>query len=77
MKIVVETENGKIFEIETSENSTVDSLVDMLLEKGGVPSDYRAIFYNGRMLEANRTLLEYNVKEGCLLYLSKPSDNFA
>lgn len=71
MKIWVRICAERMILADVSSNILIDSLVDLVHEKGGVPSDHRELYFKDKYLDPMRCLGDYNIKELSILHISK------
>ncbi|AFZ79025.1 ubiquitin family member protein [Theileria equi strain WA] len=69
MRISIETMTGKSVQIEATENETVLDVKKKLSEKQNIPLEQQRMIYNGKLLEDNKTLAEYNIKNNAVIQL--------
>jgi ubiquitin C len=66
-QIFIKTLNGKTITLTVDDNSTIDSIKKQIQDKEGIPTDQQRIVFNGKQLEDNRTIKDYNIEKENLL----------
>ena len=69
MKIFIKRLTNNIFSLDVEYINTIHNLKDKIYEKEGFPQESQRIIYEGKSLESDRTLYDYNIKEGKTIYL--------
>jgi hypothetical protein len=62
---------GPALTIEVEPSSTINDVKALLEHTANIPFNQQRLIYNGKQLEDNRTLADYNVLDGSTLILSK------
>jgi len=62
---------GTALTIEVEPSSTINDVKALLEHTANIPFNQQRLIYNGKQLEDNRTLADYNVLDGSTLILSK------
>ena len=68
-QIFVKTMTGKIFTLYVDHNDTFEIIKYFILLKEGIPIDNQRFLFEGRQLEDNRTLADYNIQKESTLFL--------
>jgi uncharacterized ubiquitin-like protein YukD len=72
MKLTVRTLKQETFEIDVEDTGTVNDAKQAVAEARDVPHDWIKMIFNGQIMENDKSLSEYNVKDGCgLVILTK------
>nr|8J0A_A Chain A, Ubiquitin variant R4 [synthetic construct]8J0A_B Chain B, Ubiquitin variant R4 [synthetic construct] len=71
MTIYVKTQDGKIIKLEVNDDDTILNVKKKIEEKTGIPPEDQILIYKGKVLEDDKTLADYNIKENDTLYLVK------
>jgi hypothetical protein len=74
-QIFVMLKSEEIITLETEASDTIENITQKLQDKGGFPPSIQRLFFNGRLLENERTLSDYNIMKGSTLDLGTPFAN--
>ena len=69
MKIFIKRLTNNIFSLDVEYINTIHNLKDKIYEKEGFPQESQRLIYEGKSLESDRTLYDYNIKEGKTIHL--------
>lgn len=69
MHIFVKRHTGKIISLETEPSDTIEKLKTKIQDKDGFPPDKQIIVFAGKLLEDDRTLIDYNIQNESILHL--------
>jgi len=68
--LYVKTPKGKLVRLDASGEDTVASLKSRIQFWEGIPSGQQRLMFNGKALDNNRTLKEYNIPKGAVIHLN-------
>jgi hypothetical protein len=69
MQIFVKTLTGLTITLDVDAAEPIYNILDAIRDKEGVPPEPQALMYVSRMLEASRTLADYNILKEATLHL--------
>ena len=69
MKIFIKTLTNNIFSLDVEYINTIQNLKDKIYEKEGFLQEGQRLIYEGKSLADDRTLYDYNIKEGKTIHL--------
>ena len=69
MMISVILLSGKIISIVCCESDTIQTIKEKIQIKQGIPPDQQSISYGGKRLEDDKLISDYNIVDGCSVYL--------
>jgi ubiquitin len=67
--IFIKTLQGKTMPMEVLDTDTVGSIKAKITEKEGIPSDQQRLVFNGKQLEDNMTIKDYNITDDSSIHL--------
>ena len=65
----VKTLTGKTITVEQTESQTIADLKQTIQDREGIPPDQQHLICNGRQLEDNKTLDEYNITDTSTIHM--------
>jgi ubiquitin len=68
-QIFIKTLSGKNITLDINDSNTIGSIKQMICDKEGIPCDQQRIVYNGKQLEDNQTIGNYNICNEATLHL--------
>ena len=69
MQILIKTLLDKIFPIDVELSDTIQIVYKKIEEKEHIPSDQQWLIFDGKHLDDEKTLSEYNVQNNSTIYL--------
>ena len=69
MKIFIKTLKNIIFPLDVEYTNTIQNLKDKIYEKEAFPQESQRLVYEGKSLESDRTLYDYNIKKRKTIHL--------
>ena len=60
-QIMIKTLQGKTMTLDVSDSDTILSVKNRITEKEGIPTDQQRLVFNGKQLEDNQTIKDYNL----------------
>ncbi len=68
-QIFIKTLQGKTMTLEVSDADTIQSVKNKIFEKEGIPVDQQRLVFNGKQLEDNMTIADYNIQADSNIHL--------
>ncbi|BAM39859.1 ubiquitin [Theileria orientalis strain Shintoku] len=69
LNLTVETMQGKSIQVQVSQNETVLDVKKKLEEEQTIPVDQQRLIYKGKLLENEKTIADYGIKDNEVLQL--------
>ena len=69
MQIFVKTLQGTTITLDVDPNERIDAVKALLQEKQRIPASEQRLIFNGRQLEDNKTLMDYNIQKDSTIHL--------
>lgn len=70
VQIFIKSLSGKTLTLAISPAETTDSLMFLISQKESIPRYQQRLVFLGKILEINRSLLDYNIQQGSTLHLT-------
>jgi hypothetical protein len=68
--ISIKLSSGQTLTIDIELDKTVDDLLDVILEQYGIVKENQNVIFGGRIMERNKKLLSYGIKNNSSIYLT-------
>ena len=69
MQIYVKTLTGKTITLEVKPSNSIEDVKAKIKDKEGIPPEVQCLIFDGRALEGEHTLLDYNIQEQATLHV--------
>ena len=70
MNIYVKLHTGKLLTFQVEPNDSIESVMNKIHEREGIPSDEQRLIFLGKQLQKEKSLSDYNIQDYCSLYLA-------
>lgn len=68
-QIFIKTLQGKTLTLDVSDADSIASVKNKIFEKEGIPVDQQRLVFNGKQLEDNQTIADYNIQADSSIHL--------
>lgn len=68
-QIFIKTLQGKTLTLEVKPEDSIGAIKQRIFEKEGIPVDQQRLVFNGKQLEDNQSVNDYNMADGCSVHL--------
>ncbi len=68
-QIFIKTLQGKTLTLDVSDADTIQSVKNKIFEKEGIPQDQQRLVFNGKQLEDDKTIADYNIQADSNIHL--------
>ena len=68
-QIFVKTLQGNTITLDVSQDDTIQSVKDKIQEKQGIPVEQQRLIFNGKQLEDDKTVNDYNIEDMANIHL--------
>ncbi len=69
MQIFAKTLTGKNITLEVEPNDSIDSIMEKIYEREGIPPSHQRLIYAGKELERGKTLSDYNIQKESTIHI--------
>ncbi len=69
MPVHVKSLTGRTYSLKVSPSDTIDMVKNLIERREGIPSDQQRLIFNGKQLEENRQVSDYDIRHDDVLYL--------
>lgn len=69
MQIHAKRFSGETYRLVVKSSDTIETVKEQIREKEGIPPDQQMLIFGSKKLEDERTIADYDIKEGALLHL--------
>ena len=70
IQLLIKTSSGNTITIDVNPEETIERVKELIYIKTDIPSVFQILIYNGRIIYNHKKIEDYNITEGCMLYMN-------
>ena len=70
MNIYVKLHTGKLLTLQVEPNDSIESVMNKIHEREGIPSDEQRLIFIGKQLQKEKSLSDCDIQDYCSLFLA-------